>query len=311
MSEAALVTSKRHDVYPYISADDGLRNVAANRSVLVVGAGSGIGRAIAIAFTDSGATNIVISGRRQSKLEEVKEAIEKKHPKVNVVPITADATSVESVDALFKQIKDDAGIVLDVLVNSQGARSGRGRIAETDPDLWWADIESYLKSPFLTTRAFLRSLNRPAEPPKELNKAIVNITSIASNALMPLGSSYCIPKVGLNRLTEFTAAEGAPYGVQSVAIHPGGVANTDTTKDSPSFMLPYFTETAELAAAVTVYCSTSKAEYLNGRYVDVTWDLEELEKHKAKILKEEMLQTSILGATRPRLPDQMRKTVTG
>ena len=306
MTEFKLIDSTRHDVYPFISTNDGLANASNGRSVLVIGAGTGIGRQVAIAFAESGAANVILSSRREVNINEVKQVIQDKCPKTNVLAIAADAAQADQVDVMFSQIKE-AGITLDVLVNSQGARKSRARIADSEPDEWWDDLESYLKSPYLTTRAFLRSLKKPDTLPKEPNKAIINITSIAANALLPLGNVYSLAKVGLNRFTEYTAAEGEAYGVQSIAVHPGGVANTDTTKHSPAFMIPYYTETVELAAGAVVYCSTPRAAYLSGRYVDVTWDFEELEKQKERIVKEDLLKTSILGETRLLVSAEVRK----
>lgn len=310
MVDPKLADPKHHDVYPYIALDGPLSNAAKGHSVLIFGGGSGIGRAIAIAFAEAGAANIILTGRRQAPLDEVKDSVKKTNPNTNAIAIAADACKVEEIDRIFAELKD-ANVNVNVLVNSQGARSGRARLIDSDPVKWWSDVEVYLKSPWLTTRAFLRSLTRPAEPPKEPEYFIINVTSLASNALMPLGTSYCLPKAALNKLTEHTAAEARPYGLQCIAIHPGGVADTDTTKHAPAFMTQFFTEKAELSGAVSVYCATSKAKYLNGRYLDVRWDLEELEKHSEEIEKGDMLKMVVLGDERMTVPEPMWKTITG
>ncbi|KPI38317.1 putative oxido [Cyphellophora attinorum] len=310
MSDPKVAEAKHSDVYPYIDLQGPLKDSAKGKSVLIFGGGSGIGKAIAIAFAEVGAANVVISGRRLEALEAVKDEMKGRFPNTNVVPIAANATSVEEVDKVFSDTKS-SGITIDILVNSQGARTGRSRLVDSEPDRWWADIEVYLKSPWLTTRAYIRSLTRPAEPPAEPEKFIINVTSLASNALMPLGTSYCLPKAALNKLTEHTAAEASPYGLQCIALHPGGVADTDTTKHSPAFMIPFFTEKVELASAVTVYCATPQANYLNGRYLDVRWDLEELEKQKEKIVKDDLLKMVVLGDARMPIPPQLWKTITG
>lgn len=62
MSEFDVVQPKYHDVYPYISTGT-LANSAKHRSILIVGGGSGIGKAAAISFAQAGADNIVLTGR--------------------------------------------------------------------------------------------------------------------------------------------------------------------------------------------------------------------------------------------------------
>lgn len=306
MADFNVVQPKHHDVYPFISTAGKLANVSSGKSVLVVGAGSGIGKAIAIAFAETGASNVVISSRRQANLDAVKSDIVAKSPKANVLAIAADAAKPVDIDKLFENIKA-AGITLDVLVNSQGLRLSRKSIYDSDPDDWWTEIEVMLRSPYLTTRAFLHAIPKPVTRPEIPDRSIINITSIAGHALLPLGSSYSIPKIGLDRLTEFSAAEATHWGVQSIAIHPGGVPDTGITSTAPAFMHPYYTETAELAANATVYCTTPAAAYLNGRYVDVRWDLEELEKHSERIVEEDLLKASILGDARQKPPPAMMK----
>jgi NAD(P)-dependent dehydrogenase (short-subunit alcohol dehydrogenase family) len=300
-----LIEAKRHDVYPFIDPNSNLTGAAAGRNVLVIGAGSGIGKAIALAFAETGASHVVITGRREKNLEDVKASIEQAYPQTYVHAIAADASKTSSVDELFAKIKD-AGIELDVLVNSQGQRTCRSRIIDADPDAWWDDYESMVKSPFLTTRAFLRSLKKPDTRPSTPTRAVINVGSAAAYWRLPLQTAYAPVKAALARLTEYTALENPELGVQAIAYHPGGVANTDLTKGAAPWMMQYYTETPELAAMVAVYLSTPRAEYLNGRQIDATWDLEELEGLKDRIVKDDLFKMSLLGADRPVIPDWMR-----
>jgi NAD(P)-dependent dehydrogenase (short-subunit alcohol dehydrogenase family) len=304
MAELGLIEAKRHDVYPFIDPTGNLSDAAAGRNVLVVGAGSGIGKAIALAFAQTGAAHVIITGRREKNLDEVKESIEKAHPQTKVLAIAADASQTASVDDLFAKIKD-AGIELDVLVNSQGQRTCRSRIIDADPDAWWNDYESMVKSPFLTTRAFLRSLKKPQTRPTTPTRAVINVSSAAAYWRLPLQTAYAPVKAAVARLTEYTTLENPDLGVQAIAYHPGGIANTDLTKGAAPWMLQFYTETPELPAMVAVYLSTPRAEYLNGRQIDATWDLEELEGLKDRILKEDLFKMSLLGADRPGIPDWM------
>ena len=142
------------------------------------------------------------------------------------------------------------------------------------------------------TRAFLRART------KKTPAAIIMTSSLATNALIPLSSAYGSIKAALTRLTEWIDFEERARGVQAIAFHPGGIANTDMTSTSPEFMQSWFTETAELAAGTALYLSTDRAGYLGGRWVDARWDMEELESLESKIGEEDLLKMSLLGYVR-------------
>lgn len=149
-----------------------------------------------------------------------------------------------------------------------------------------------MKGSYVVARAFLRQ-HTPGKP-----AAIINTSSIASYHEPPTNSSYATSKAAVNRITEWIASENKDDGIQAIAYHPGGIAGTEMTSKAPDFMLPLFTETPELAAGTVLYLSTPRAMYLCGRYVDATWDLEELERHKDRIESEDLLKMSLLGDVR-------------
>ena len=237
MSEFSLTEPKYHDVYPFISVEGNQSEAAKGRSVLVAGAGSGIGTATAVIFAQGGASTIVLTGRRQNKLDEVASSITSSYANCRVEAIASDISEAASVDSLFETIKEK-GISLDVLFNSAGIYLDRNPIRNSTPSQWWMNWQVMILGPYLTTRAFLRQLPEPSKssPPAVGTYSVVNISSIGSNFVLPNGSSYAISKTALNRLTEFTAAENRLWGVQAAAFHPGGVADTDLTSSSPEWM---------------------------------------------------------------------------
>ena len=76
-------------------------------------------------------------------------------------------------------------------------------------------------------------------------------------------------------------------------MHPGGVP-TDISAKLPAFILPMVSETAELAGDSTVWLTKERREWLNGRYVDVCWDLTELEAKKQEIVEGDKLKVSLV-----------------
>lgn len=308
MAEFDIVQPKHHDVYSFISTT-ALTNAAKDRSILIVGGGSGIGKAAAISFANAGASNVVLTGRRPSKLEDVKTELNNRFPQINVLPIAVDSSDVSDVGSLFAQIKD-AGIVLDVLINSAGLHLNSSTIIDSDPELWWKEYEIMLKGPYLTTRAFLRSLPKSDINPEIPTRAIVNLSSLASNCLLPLCSAYGVIKSALNRLTEWTATEATGLGVQAIALHPGGIPDTDMTSEAPDWAKALNTETAELAGQTILYLSTNDAAYLNGRWIDARWDMEDLKSREEDIVRGDLLKTSILGAFRMQIYDEVVRMMT-
>lgn len=149
-----------------------------------------------------------------------------------------------------------------------------------------------VKGPYLVTRAYLRAKDHQGPG------VVICTSSIACNTLLPEQSAYGLCKTSVNRLVEWIASEGAAQNVRAFAFHPGGVADTGITKKSPAWLKEYFVDTADLGAGTCVYLSTERAAFLNGRYVDATWDMEELEGMKDRIVRENLLKMGVVGSTR-------------
>lgn len=98
------LTSKTHnDVYSAISPTGGLSGSAADISVLITGAGRGIGRSAAIAFSQAGAKKVVLISRSQTQLDEVEQAIEAAVGKgtVQIIKAPGDVTEQANVESIF------------------------------------------------------------------------------------------------------------------------------------------------------------------------------------------------------------------
>ena len=105
-----LTTTTRSDVYPAVSALHALRNTAEGISVLITGAGRGVGRAQAIAFAQAGAQKIIIISRSAHELAEVEGAIKgATSGRTEVLKVRADVTSEEDVRKAFDLAGDVHG----------------------------------------------------------------------------------------------------------------------------------------------------------------------------------------------------------
>jgi NAD(P)-dependent dehydrogenase (short-subunit alcohol dehydrogenase family) len=179
--------------------------------VLVTGGGRGIGAAIAAKLATAGA-EVVICGRTQKPLDETTATIQSRGGKVTAM--TADVSSLESVNALAKRVQDEFG-KLDILVNNAGVGSFSSPLHELDPAEWDRVININLRGVFYCIRAFV--------PIMESGAHVVNISSLAGKNALPNGAVYAASKWGLNGLSYSVAEELRGRGIRVSVVCPGSV----------------------------------------------------------------------------------------
>ncbi|MBM4438288.1 MAG: SDR family oxidoreductase [Actinobacteria bacterium] len=179
---------------------------------LITGASRGIGKGIALAFAQAGAS-LTIAARNVELLEQAATELRTYGPPVLAVP--TDVSEEAQVQRLFERALSAHGR-LDVLVNNAGV--GRhAPIVDSDMNDWDATIATNLRGPFLCTRAALRAMI-----PRKRGR-IINIASISSQRVRPHTASYSASKFGLWGLTQVTALEGRPHGISCSCLNPGNV----------------------------------------------------------------------------------------
>ena len=175
--------------------------------VLVTGASSGIGAAIAIAFAEDG-WDVMAAGRDEGRLEEVADVSER------IVTWTGDLAESGDCDELIADTIDEFGEI-DCLVNNAGIYV-RGNASETSDDDWRQTMTVNLDVPFFLSRAALPYLLRA-------EGSIVNIASDWGLRGGERAVSYCASKGGLVLLTKAMARDHARDGLRVNAICPGDV----------------------------------------------------------------------------------------
>lgn len=278
-----------HDTYPAINPRD--RDFS-GKFVFITGASKGIGEQTALSYAQAGCAGIGIGARSDltsltSKLINAAREAGKEAPKV--VAVHLDVTDEASVEAAARAIKTEFPR-LDVLVNNAGYLEHRARILDSDPGEWWKTWTINVKGPYLVTRAFLPQLL--SSGPDSL-RTVVNLSSIAAHLQSPGGSAYQTSKLALQRFTEFINADHGADGVLAFAVHPGGVL-TDMGLRLPKERHVALTETAKLPADVIVYWTEKRREWLAGRYVSATWDVEELEGREGEIVRYDKLKVRMV-----------------
>jgi NAD(P)-dependent dehydrogenase (short-subunit alcohol dehydrogenase family) len=180
---------------------------------LVTGAGSGIGRAVALALAKSGFT-VVLAGRRLAQLEQVA------HEAGNgAVGIAADVTDRDSVDALFERITKDFGR-LDLLFNNAGVSAPPAPLEDLPFDQWRSVLDTNLTGAFLCTQAAFRLMK--AQNPR--GGRIINNGSVSATAPRPRLVAYTASKHAVTGLTKATSLEGRAYDIACGQIDIGNTA---------------------------------------------------------------------------------------
>jgi NAD(P)-dependent dehydrogenase (short-subunit alcohol dehydrogenase family) len=187
--------------------------------VLVTGAGSGIGRAVSLAFLAQGDT-VVLAGRRASALEET-AALSGAGPRAIVAP--ADVSDPSSVVDLFETVHRRCGR-LDVLFNN----AGRGAPSTPTEDLplatWQAVVAVNLTGAFLCTQQAIRQMK--TQRPR--GGRIINNGSISAHSPRPHSAAYTATKHAITGLTKSVALDGRPFDIACGQIDIGN-ASTELT----------------------------------------------------------------------------------
>ena len=181
-----------------------------NKTAIVTGGGTGIGRGIARVLSSRGA-NIVICGRTESRLQETQLQLREEDRSVeSYVCDVTDRGSVrsmcEAVGATFKTI--------DILVDNAGL-GGPNFIDEGDEQLWDSILESNLKGPFLCSSEVLKWMPEGGR--------IINLSSVLGKFGVPGYTAYCSSKHGIVGFTRALALELAARRITVNAICPGWV----------------------------------------------------------------------------------------
>lgn len=184
-----------------------------DKNALVTGAGKGLGRAIAIALAKEG-VNVALLARTSSDLQEVADEIEDLG--VKAVMVTADVSSIESVNAAVKDVLSCLGSI-DILINNAGTASF-GKFLELEPEEWERIIRVNLLGAYYTTRAVLPGMI------EQQSGDIINISSTAGQRGAALTSAYSASKFGLIGLSESLMQEVRKHNIRVSSLTPSTIA---------------------------------------------------------------------------------------
>lgn len=195
-------------------------NMSAEKIAVVTGAGSGIGRAVAVTLQRNG-FSIVLAGRREAELKRTIELCETNG--ADTLAVSTDVTNPEAVSHLFAEVHRRFGRV-DVLFNNAGISAPSVPFEELNAEKWLAIVAVNLNGAFFCAQAAFR-LMKDQQP---RGGRIINNGSISAHVPRPLSAPYTATKHAITGLTKSIALDGRPYDIACSQIDIGNAA-TDMT----------------------------------------------------------------------------------
>ena len=203
-----------------------------SKIILVTGASSGFGKAIATKFA-AGGWNVIITGRRKEKLDELAKALEANYG-VKTLSLIFD---VQDKKAVFDNLQNlpTEWQAINILVNNAGLALGRDSFENANLEDWETMIDTNVKGLLYASKAVLPMLIKE-------KGHIINIGSTAGKEVYKDGNVYCASKHAVDAISKAQRIDLLPYQIKVTAIHPGA-ADTE-------FSVVRFKGDAEKAKAV-------------------------------------------------------------
>ncbi|MGV8858235.1 SDR family NAD(P)-dependent oxidoreductase [Rhodoglobus sp.] len=237
------------------------------RVALVTGANRGIGRALAQALGEAGAT-VAVTARAQSDADAA--AAELTQLGIRAIGIALDVTDVSSVDTAISRVIQELGS-LDILVNNAGISIG-GAAFDVADEVWREVMSTNLDGVWNCSRAAGRHMAAHG------GGTIVNVGSMSAEIVNQprWQASYLASKAGVHQLTKALAAEWAPHGIRVNAIAPGYILTEASPVDQPEYQatcvepaaLKRYGLPSELGP-ITVLLASDASSFMTGSIVTV------------------------------------------
>lgn len=189
---------------------------------MVTGAGSGIGRASALALLAAG-YHVVLVGRRGEALAETVRQAGDRAP--HTLAVSCDVSDPAAVAALFETTRAAFGR-LDLLFNNAGTGAPAIGLDEITFEQWKAVVDVNLTGPFLCTQQAFRLMKN--QTPR--GGRIINNGSISAHAPRPFTAPYTATKHAITGLTKSTSLDGRPFDIACGQIDIGNAATEMTTR---------------------------------------------------------------------------------
>jgi NADP-dependent 3-hydroxy acid dehydrogenase YdfG len=181
-----------------------------NKTALITGASSGIGRATAEVFADEG-INLIICGRRKAALDELQDEL---NSKIKIHSLQFDVRNRQEVNRALNSLPEEFQKI-DILVNNAGNAHGLDPIQEGDLEDWDAMIDINVKGLLYVSKAVIPQMAERKQG------HIINIGSIAGKEVYPNGNVYSASKHAVDAINKGMRIDLNGMGIRVGAINPG------------------------------------------------------------------------------------------
>jgi NAD(P)-dependent dehydrogenase (short-subunit alcohol dehydrogenase family) len=231
------------------------------RAILITGASSGLGRALAMECARAGAT-VILCGRNAAKLNGVYDEIEASgapQPAIAILDLAA-ATAVDY-DALAHTIGREFG-KLDGLVHAAGMLGDRSPLEQYDVPTWCKVLHVNLTAPFILTQVLLPELRKSADA------SIIFVSSGVVKQSRPFWGAYAVSKAGLESVRGmlFEELEGEP-NIRINSVNPGRMRTAMRAAAYPAED-PNSVPTAQSVTGPFLYLLGASGRGIDGRFID-------------------------------------------
>jgi NAD(P)-dependent dehydrogenase (short-subunit alcohol dehydrogenase family) len=249
---------------------------------LVTGAGRGVGKVIAEGLAREGFLVAVVA-RTTGEIEATAAELD------GAIAITADVTKADEVGRAVTQAEAELGAI-DLLVNNAGAARAIGPAWDVDPEDWWSDVESSVRSTFLCTRAVV--------PPMIARGRgrIMNVSSYVAVRPSPYLSGYAAAKAAVVSFGEGLAAAVQAHGISVFTITPGRFRSElmDNLIESeagqrwlPELRSGEYVEPERLQELVA-FLASGRGDALTGRFLHALDDVEGLASRADEVAEQDL-----------------------
>ena len=204
---------------------------------VVTGAGSGIGRASALALLNNG-YKVALAGRRKDALDETAKLAGNNTP--NALAVPTDVTKKDDIVALFAKVKATWGR-LDLVFNNAGGGAPPVPLEELPYETWLGVVAANLTGPFLCTQEAMKIM----KDQKPRGGRIINNGSISAHAPRPFSVAYTSTKHAITGLTKSTSLDGRAYDIACGQIDIGNAVTPMTERMTKGVLQPNGTTVAE------------------------------------------------------------------
>jgi NAD(P)-dependent dehydrogenase (short-subunit alcohol dehydrogenase family) len=237
------------------------RELLKGRAILITGAGSGLGRALAIECARAGAS-VILSGRNGAKLDRVYDEIEAMgapQPAIAVLDL-AIATALDY-DGLARIIGEEFG-KLDGLVHAAGLLGDRTPLEQYDVPTWCKVLHVNLTVPFILTQVLLPNLR------KSEDASIIFVSSGVVKQSRPFWGAYAVSKTGLESVRSMLSEElEGEANIRVNSVNPGRMRTAMRAAAYPAED-PNTVPTAESVSGPFLYLLSARGRGIDGRFID-------------------------------------------